>query len=387
MPVATVVAIALVALVAGVAASWIPARMASAVPPLEALADTGSELGRRVGALSAAPERVTAPAVAVPEPIAGGPATAGVPGTAGVPATAVAAPEPVVVGAQVPPPFDPSRLPAPVVLAADERIEADRILSVAVLDGSSVTTLAADSAEAAALLELYGLVGDGTQGSPSSPRRSPVLPPSLQPVPRRAAPNRIRNRIRRQPPSACCSARRCSANPYHLNPYHLNRPLRPGRPSRLSHLRRSTACPASRSAVHRRQHPYRPNRGATPTAVVMSRTVRSWRVPHRPSGAANNGAGFDVHGDGIPLTAVHRAGFVGGACPQQPRVGSHHRPNTTPNHSSPPPTQLPPTQLPPPPPQLHSRPGRQRCPARTWLLWSPDWTPTPNSAGRRCSIR
>ena len=166
MPVATVVAIALVALVAGVAASWIPARMASAVPPLEALADTGSELGRRVGALTAAPERVTAPAVAVPEPIAGVPATAGVPGTAGVPATAVAAPEPVVVGAQVPPPFDPSRLPAPVVLAADERIEADRILSVAVLDGSSVTTLAADSAEAAALLELYGLVGDGTQGSP-----------------------------------------------------------------------------------------------------------------------------------------------------------------------------------------------------------------------------
>ncbi|MEZ5268159.1 MAG: FtsX-like permease family protein [Microthrixaceae bacterium] len=109
MPVATVVAIALVALVAGVAASWIPARMASAVPPLEALADTGSELGRRVGALSAAPERVTAPAVAVPEPIAGGPATAGVPGTAGVPATAVAAPEPVVVGAQVPPPFDPGK--------------------------------------------------------------------------------------------------------------------------------------------------------------------------------------------------------------------------------------------------------------------------------------
>ncbi|MCB0953636.1 MAG: hypothetical protein KDB13_13145, partial [Microthrixaceae bacterium] len=53
-----------------------------------------------------------------------------------------------------------------MVLAADERIEADRILSVAVLDGSSVTTLAADSAEAAALLELYGLVGDGTQGSP-----------------------------------------------------------------------------------------------------------------------------------------------------------------------------------------------------------------------------
>lgn len=156
VPVATLGLIGVASVVVGVLAAWLPARMAAAVPPLDAVSDVGTE---------PLAVRAVRPAPSVP---------------------AVAAPAAPVI----PPPFDPVRLgaPLPVALAgwyskgsatavsADvssgdgmwtgredhdqgrpAMLSVDTVLSVAMLDGSSVVTLSADSPEARALLALYGM--------------------------------------------------------------------------------------------------------------------------------------------------------------------------------------------------------------------------------------
>lgn len=191
IPVASVAAVAVVAVFAGVLASLIPATMASRVPPLEALADTGAEFKRVARPAVPTPTVQPAPTVRPAPTVQPAPLTSPLPGLGplsaptapGRPTPATAGPvAPVARTVPRPPPFDPSRLPAPVAAALQAPpgvgaqldvgapLQTEQILSVAVLDGASVTTLAADSNEALALLALYGLLEDGPQVLDTAPR-------------------------------------------------------------------------------------------------------------------------------------------------------------------------------------------------------------------------
>ncbi|MEZ5238223.1 MAG: FtsX-like permease family protein [Microthrixaceae bacterium] len=112
VPLGALAVVAASAVLVGVAAAWVPARMASAVPPLDALADVGAEpvltrarRRRRGGAGT--------PAVA-PAPVPG-PAAGAAPAS---PLPPRSAPAPVAsevpTGPLTPPPFDPARLPSPL---------------------------------------------------------------------------------------------------------------------------------------------------------------------------------------------------------------------------------------------------------------------------------
>lgn len=164
VPFPTLALIAVAAVVVGVAAAWFPARMAASVPPLDAVLDVGAEP-------LIARTRRPMPSVRVPE-IAGA----------------------TMAGHRVPPhptppPFDPTRLPWPLppVLAgaqvAGQIVSQETVLSVAVLDGSSMVTLAADSQEAQALLALYGMLPEPTRdfAPPAAPPvEAPPVPPAVE---------------------------------------------------------------------------------------------------------------------------------------------------------------------------------------------------------------
>ncbi len=149
VPVITLGAIAAASVVVGVLAAWLPARMAASVPPLDAVLELGTE---HAPVRAAVAERAPVPQRAV-APVRRAPATAA----------------PVA-----PPPFDPMRIgaPLPAALAASHPAahvpgvhgpspvppeHIGQVLSVAVLDGSSVVTLRGDSPEARALVALYAM--------------------------------------------------------------------------------------------------------------------------------------------------------------------------------------------------------------------------------------
>lgn len=194
VPFPTLALIGFAAMLVGVAAAWFPARMAAAVPPLDAVTDIGAE-----PVVTRAP-RPVAP-VWVPEP-----ARAPVAGRR-------------VQPAPKPPPFDPARVPWPLTttwagvgvagpgtsraslqpnetarpgyMAQPGHMEQpnetvpsrDAVLSVAVLDGSSVLTLAADSQEAHALLALYGMLPEpSVDAAPFGPLGvdSTSVPPAVE---------------------------------------------------------------------------------------------------------------------------------------------------------------------------------------------------------------
>ncbi len=189
VPVPTLVFIAVAAVAVGVGAAWFPARMASRVPPLEAIGDIGAE-----PTLARAPRRVTRPL----EPsVAISGAGAHLAGSA-VPARTVAAVpaasgpiSPVTAVAAsgnhslMPPPFDPSRvtapLPANLTAAVSAPVSESAVLSVAVLDGSSVFNTEAGSDEAKALLALYDMLPSAVAATPE-PQTAAHAQPASQPV-------------------------------------------------------------------------------------------------------------------------------------------------------------------------------------------------------------
>ncbi len=175
VPVLTVVTIGAAALVVGIAAAWLPARVAANVAPLEAVTDSGVEFaGQR-------PPAAIEPAVAII-----------------VVPTTPAPSAPVLL----PPPFDPARLavqsvavqpvavqPAAFQPAANQSsgapqtpvaIPAGALLAVAVWDGNSVISLDPRSDEAAALLSLYGVSAEETATRFAQEAPAPVF---VAPVP------------------------------------------------------------------------------------------------------------------------------------------------------------------------------------------------------------
>ncbi|MCO5318823.1 MAG: FtsX-like permease family protein [Microthrixaceae bacterium] len=135
VPVWALLGIAVAAVLVGVAAAWFPARMAAAVPPLDAVADIGAE-----SALSARRRRLRR---RVRQPAGTpGPATGVRPEPVGPPPVApVQAPPTEPVGAPVtPPPFDPSRLPSPVHLGAATVVEPTGPAAQPVAGGSAPAT-------------------------------------------------------------------------------------------------------------------------------------------------------------------------------------------------------------------------------------------------------
>ncbi len=181
IPVMTVVAIAAVALFVGITAAWVPARVAAKVPPLEAIGDSGGDVGSRP-----LPTVTTAEPVSVPAPVA---VPAAVQPPVAVPTAAPAA--------FSPPPFDPARLVAvsaattqhDAVSAAAASVAGAGVLGVAVWDGETVYALDPESPEAAALMALYeSAAGSGVAAPAIAEQVRPQPQPPVAPVQPQAAP-------------------------------------------------------------------------------------------------------------------------------------------------------------------------------------------------------
>lgn len=179
VPLPTLVLIALAAVVVGVAAAWLPARMAAAVPPLDAVLDIGAES-------VIARARRAAPTVRAPEfTVATGAALRVEPHT-------------------TPPPFDPARLSwpfaaspagariggpgvpqdtAPSMEGVQSVLSLERMKAATAHDGPSTAVAAADSEEARALLALYGMLPEsaGESESPiAASAPAPAAPPAAE---------------------------------------------------------------------------------------------------------------------------------------------------------------------------------------------------------------